>query len=130
VNTKYQYKRREKSKKLTSASDILYPLLRRYGLDNKLALYEFSEKWCDIVGEVVGNKCTPIYIKGEKLFLEVENSIWAQELSFMKLELLSRVRLYLKNQKDLLPHTEALRKQLCLVNDISFKVASNQRHWK
>ena len=84
--------RRNKSK-LTSIQTILN---NRSGKakywQNHMKVYEPWIKWKQVVGENIGNNTNPKRWSNKVLVVSVRSSAWMQELSFMKEQLLERIR--------------------------------------
>ena len=80
---------------LSPVGQILAKILRRSGLDQKLAKYQFIEFWPQIVGKVIAERAKPEAIRNGVLIVRVENSSWAQELSFQKKIIQSRLNNFL-----------------------------------
>lgn len=78
-----------------AVSQVLGPLLKRHGLDKKIARYEFVRRWPEIVGEEISKRTRPECFRGNTLVVRVCNSVWAQELSFYKQVILKRLRRHL-----------------------------------
>lgn len=93
---KKPYKRRRRKGVTVKAEDILGKVLARYGIEHDLKRYSFVTNWDDIVGNEVAKRCRPDSIRGNTLYIAVNDSIWAQELSFMSNDILVRVNHFLK----------------------------------
>ena len=74
------------------AGSILKSVLKHHGLEKKLAKYEFVVQWKEIVGGEIAKRSRPEHIRNNTLIVAVENSIWAQELSFQKDIILRRLK--------------------------------------
>lgn len=48
-------------------------------------------QWTDIAGPEIGRGSIPVAIRGQVLWLYVENGIWAQEIHYRQSELLKRI---------------------------------------
>lgn len=77
---------------------LLKLALQRNGIDKKLARYEFVNHWAEIVGEEIARRSRPDCIKGGILVVRVLNSVWAQELYFLKAAILKRTQQYIGEQ--------------------------------
>jgi hypothetical protein len=53
--------------------------------------YSLQQQWSEIVGPHIGGHTYPETIRHHKLFLVAENSVWLQQLLFLKSELLSKI---------------------------------------
>jgi predicted nucleic acid-binding Zn ribbon protein len=74
-----------------AASAILEGALKKFGLQEKVDEYRFVAQWEEIVGETIAKKTKPYKLFRGCLFVSVENSAWAQELSFRKQVILDRL---------------------------------------
>jgi len=96
---------------LASIEGILASVLKKNNLDNQLARYEFVLHWAEIVGPEISTRTRAECIRNGILIVAVNNSVWAQELSFNKAMILRRLR-------------EKLSQPDC-VKDISFYVSKD-----
>ena len=53
--------------------------------------YTLQQHWPKIVGEHIGHHTWPESIRHRKLYLIAENSVWLQQLRFLKPELLAKL---------------------------------------
>ncbi len=90
-----------------SVSSILTNLAPRLGMEAKLLEWRLRRHWSEIAGEQIAAHTRPEQIRFKKLYLIVENSVWLQQLTFLKPTLLEKI-------------TEAAGSQL--VSDIIFRV--------
>jgi len=79
---------------LTLLRGVLGKTLEKYGLDKDIARYQFVLYWKNIVGAAAAARAQPECIRGNTLVVKVANSAWAQELSFQKAVILSRLKKY------------------------------------
>ncbi|MCB0333551.1 MAG: DUF721 domain-containing protein [Bdellovibrionales bacterium] len=89
--------------------NILRSALKRRGLDQKIARYEFVLHWSEIVGAEIAKRAHPERIRGNTLVVRVSNAAWAQELSFQKSIILRRLKRFLENEdivRDIVFQTE------------------------
>ncbi|MDP9132552.1 MAG: DUF721 domain-containing protein [Nitrospirota bacterium] len=77
--------------RLDSFSSILAGLAHRLGLESKLFEGRLRRQWPDIVGEPIATHTRPDQIRFKKLTVFVHNSVWLQQLSFLKPVLLQKV---------------------------------------
>ncbi len=95
--SRYQPRRRYGAKSdLTAIKGILARALAHKGLEQKVERYEFILHWSEIVGETLAAISKPDYIARNVLLVTVAHSAWAQELTFLKPDLLRKLRLYLR----------------------------------
>ena len=77
---------------LDSFGAILSGLAKRLGLETRLVELRIQQRWPEIVGEPMGSHTWPAQIRFKKLYLLVENSVWLQQLTFLKPALLAKLR--------------------------------------
>ena len=75
-------------------ASVLATALRRAGVDKQLNRYQFVLHWKEIVGEDIARFARPDCIQDGALVIKVMNSAWAQELSFHRETILSRLKKY------------------------------------
>ena len=71
---------------------ILPQVLATLGLDEKFEEGRLRQGWPAVVGEVVAKRSRPRALREGILHIEVEGSVWMQELWFHQKEILERVR--------------------------------------
>ena len=76
---------------LDSFSIILSGLAKRLGLQSHLFEVRLQQQWREIIGEPVGSHTWPVHVRFKKLYLIVRNSVWLQQLMFLKPTLLAKV---------------------------------------
>lgn len=76
---------------LDSFGTILTGLSRRLGLESKLFEARLRRRWPDIVGEPIAMHTRPDQLRFKKLYIFVRNSVWLQQLTFLKPMLLQKV---------------------------------------
>jgi hypothetical protein len=77
---------------LDSFSSILSGLSKRLGLESRLVELRLQRRWRDIVGEPMASHTWPAQIRFKKLYLVVRNSVWLQQLTFLKPALLAKLQ--------------------------------------
>lgn len=77
---------------LDSFGSILSGLAKRLGLESRLIELRLQHRWRDIIGEPIGAHTWPDQIRFKKLYLVVRNSVWLQQLSFLKPALLAKLQ--------------------------------------
>lgn len=70
---------------------ILSGLAKRLGLESRLLELRLQRDWGRIVGEPIASHTRPDQIRFKKLYLIVRNSVWMQQLTFLKPALLSKL---------------------------------------
>ena len=88
-------RRKKRMAKPEAIATVLQSALHSSGLDKKLLRYTFVSKWEEIVGGPLASRSRPEVIRDGVLIVRVNDSVWAQELSFYKQSLLKRLSRYL-----------------------------------
>jgi len=76
---------------LDSLSAILSGLSKRLGLEPRLLELRLQDHWHDLVGEPIAAHTWPAQIRFKQLYLTVQNSVWLQQLTFLKPTLLAKL---------------------------------------
>ena len=76
---------------LDSFGNILSGLSKRLGLESRLLELRLQRRWWGIVGEPMASHTWPAQIRFKKLYLIVRNSVWLQQLTFLKPALLAKL---------------------------------------
>ena len=76
---------------LDSFGTILSGLAKRLGLESRLLELRLQHQWREILGEPIASHTWPAQIRFKKLYLVVQNSVWLQQLTFLKPTLLAKV---------------------------------------
>lgn len=77
---------------LDSFGGILSGLSKRLGLESRLIELRLQHRWREIVGEPMGSHTWPSQIRFKKLYVIVRNSVWLQQLTFLKPALLTKLQ--------------------------------------
>lgn len=77
--------------RLDSFGSILAGVAHRLGLESKLFEARLRRHWPDLVGEAIATHTRPDQIRFKKLHVCVHNSVWLQQLTFLKPVLLEKV---------------------------------------
>ncbi|MBI1822798.1 MAG: DUF721 domain-containing protein [Nitrospirae bacterium] len=72
-------------------SEILKPLLKRYGLETQIQIYTLVEEWKELVGNQLASHTLPYQLKFHKLFLYVDSPAWMNQLIYLKEELKNKI---------------------------------------
>ncbi|MBM4134308.1 MAG: DUF721 domain-containing protein [Nitrospira sp.] len=75
----------------SSVSTVLATVAKRIGLETKLLEFQLRRDWPNIVGQPIAAHTRPDQIRFKKLYLLVENSVWMQQLTFLKPTLLAKI---------------------------------------
>ncbi len=70
---------------------VLEQVIANLGLAKKLSEQRAVVDWPDIVGEKVAQHSRALRVYAGRLFVEVDSSVWAQELTFMKRRILREI---------------------------------------
>lgn len=82
----------KRQKHAVQAADILAAALEKRHLTKKVQEYSFFPQWQEIVGPEIARVAVPEKIsRGRVLVLRVIDSVWAQELSLQKQEILDKL---------------------------------------
>ena len=91
----------------TSVQRILQGIAPGYGFEIRLWEYRLKERWAGIVGMSIAAHTRPDRIKFRKLYVIVENSVWLQQLMFLKPTLLEKINAAMEQP---------------LINDMAFRI--------
>ncbi len=91
----YDQYRKQRGADPAPAEQVLRKALSHLGLDRAIARYRFVLHWKEIVGEEIAKRAHPECIKNRALVVRVTDSAWAQELSFQKRAILTRLKKHL-----------------------------------
>lgn len=80
-----------KTRNPESLGNSIFSLLRKIGIESKVKEFEVIVKWSSIVGERVAKSTHPERVVDGILFVKVKNSVWRNELIYMKKEILSNI---------------------------------------
>jgi hypothetical protein len=72
-------------------TDVIVPLMKAQGFHSRMVEFGLQQQWRTIVGPHIASHTFPEAIRHRKLFLLAENSVWLQQLLFLKTELLSKI---------------------------------------
>ena len=80
----------------TKASDrvgeILPRVLELMGLNDRFEEVKLMRGWAEVVGPVIAKKSRPRMLREGILFIEVESSVWMQELWFHQSQIIDRLK--------------------------------------
>ena len=74
-----------------SVGSVLKRVAHRLGLESKLFEFHLRRHWGDAVGEQIAAHTRPDQIRFKKLYVIAQNSIWVQQLTFLKPTLIENV---------------------------------------
>lgn len=70
-----------------SLKEVIAHMLKAYGLQDKLHETELLNAWRKLMGKVVNNHTTDIYIKGKTLFVHLDSASLRQELYYNRTQM-------------------------------------------
>jgi hypothetical protein len=76
---------------LNPLPDILSRFLKSHGMTLHMLEFRLQRHWREIVGEHIARHTWPESVRHRKLYLVAENSVWLQQLVFLKPELLAKI---------------------------------------
>ena len=88
-----------KGKAPAKIGGVLESALKRFGLDQDIARYQFVLHWDEIVGRDIALRTRPESLRNGLLRVRVADSVWAQELSFHKPVIMKRLRKFLEDEQ-------------------------------
>ncbi|CAG35661.1 DUF721 domain-containing protein [Desulfotalea psychrophila] len=86
-------------RKKSSTKDVtsLLPgLVRAKGWEVELERYDVFRNWEKLLGEEVAGCSAPLKVERNILWVEVENSVWLQQLQYQKAWMLDEINAFLK----------------------------------
>lgn len=75
---------RKNHHKPLSLGEVLEGFLRRSGLKRRIQEQKILDLWEGVVGQAVAERTEPIRVQNRVLQVKVDNSVWMQQLQFMK----------------------------------------------
>ena len=76
---------------LTPLPDLLVGVMKTHGFQSRMVEFTLQQQWGGIVGPHIAGHTYPESIRHRKLFLLAENSVWLQQLLFLKSEILAKI---------------------------------------
>jgi len=77
--------------RVESIGEILHQVVRGLGVGKKLNEQRAVVEWPEVVGDRVAAHSRATRVDGGRLFVEVDSSVWAQELSLMRRRILEEL---------------------------------------
>ena len=88
-----------KTTHIPSLSDVLSALFHDLKIEGRMAYGAIYKIWMTAVGEQIARNAYPAAFRGGILFVNVVSSVWMQELSFLKENILEKLNRELKGAK-------------------------------
>lgn len=91
----------------------LRSMLPRGEKRSRFSLYQLQKHWNEVVGAVNARHCQPARLDKSVLYVDVDGSVWASELSMLKQEILGRIQGLLtdKEVRDIRFHTGTVHRR-------------------
>ncbi len=77
--------------KIVKVSTLLQKVIYQKKWQKRIEIHNVFHLWNDIVGGEIASHAQPDVIHGDILWVEVTDSVWMQQLQFMKHELIGRI---------------------------------------
>lgn len=74
---------------------VIGDIIRDLKIEGKLRTSKIFSCWGEIVGTEISMKTKPQKLSGNTLFISVEGSTWANELSLMSAELVNKINSFI-----------------------------------
>lgn len=87
---------RKKEKYPKTLKEVLGPLSSRLGLKERVQEMKIGDLWEKAVGKALAERTEPARLKDRILFVKVENSVWMQQLHFLKEVMMQKINEHLK----------------------------------
>ena len=71
---------------------ILRGVVSRHGMQTKMLEHRLRLGWTDIAGDQIAAHARPDQIRFRKLYVIVDNSVWLQQMTFLKPTLLQKIQ--------------------------------------
>lgn len=89
----------KKNFKISTLQDILNSIFRDMDAGNKMEYIMLHDIWNQSVGERIAEKTQPVSVRNGVLLVNVANSVWMQELVFLKDKILQKLNNRLKTSQ-------------------------------
>lgn len=77
---------------MQSAGSALSALMKELGMESALGLYRIKARWSGLFGRPLTLHSHPSGLHGGRLVINVDSPAWLQELSFLKDDMLGKLR--------------------------------------
>jgi len=74
-----------------SIKDVLPDVLSSLGIKNGIERQKAIFVWNKVVGRDIRKHTKPRYVRGKKIWVDVDDPIWIQQLSFLKSKILKKL---------------------------------------
>jgi len=79
------------AKKPEHIGAILETLYKQLGLTDGIKQQQALNSWSVVVGKTMANATSPVRIEHGRLFVQVENPVWRQEIIFYKQKIITKL---------------------------------------
>ena len=76
---------------LEAVGPLVAGLLRRLGLERRLAEWRAVEAWPGVVGPAIAAQARAVEVRDGVLFVDVESNVWMQELGLLRENITERL---------------------------------------
>ena len=108
-----------KSRQAKPVTDVLTQVFQDRHWQKKMAVNRVFLFWDEVVGKEIADLAQPDVVTGGVLWVFVPDSIWMQQLHFLKHDLLERINQRLRADC----HTRETRADVPKLDDIRFKIS-------
>lgn len=102
-----------RSGKTLEFHEILPDIINELDVDDSFVIIKIKQNWEEITGSIISAHSTPERIHRKKLYVSVDHSVYANEISLMKNNLINRINQIISSE---------------LINDIRAEVKKSR--WK
>ena len=81
----------EKRQNAQSIGEVIQQYIRKSGIQPKIDEAELKKRWEDIVGKMISQHTTDMYLKNKKLYLRFDSAALKQEMNYAKSTLLDNI---------------------------------------
>ncbi len=89
---------KSRSSKIKSLDTVIGAVLKHYKLDARLKQVVALNVWADVVGEQIASAAKALKIERGILIVQVEKSVWRNELQFLKNDIIKKLNDKLKEE--------------------------------
>jgi predicted nucleic acid-binding Zn ribbon protein len=91
-NKKYENSNFQNRSEGKSLGDVLKNIVNQYGIGEKLVEAKIVSDWEKIVGKMIARHTTKLFIKKNKLFIQIDSAPLKNEISYAKSKLLEAIQ--------------------------------------
>ncbi len=81
----------EKRQNAQSLGEVIQQYIKKSGIQPKIDEAEVRKRWEDIVGKMISQHTTDMYLKNKKLYVRFDSAALKQEMSYAKSTLLDNI---------------------------------------